>query len=232
MPIRIPKLSRTEEEEYRKCLQQMQAEGIDVEVPERWLQQAGPLDIFIAGGPATFIFDLPGGGAAFAIWVRLVARGPVTVFDCAMTTAWDDQIVLQAFFDERTPLWRLGQVDYPRSQVLNMRIMESLHFDYDCTVEGVILFVGLHPMPEASYHGMTVPFTLVFLDQNENEIRIEAELFVDRTWKRKPTNVSPKSSLYDSVEIPETREAIVSQDSAVPTAPDPDAQKPGGQEGN
>jgi hypothetical protein len=36
--------------------------------------------------------------------------------DCAMTTAWDNQIVLQAFFDERTPRWRLGQVDYPRER--------------------------------------------------------------------------------------------------------------------
>jgi hypothetical protein len=206
MHIRIPRLGRREKEEYFRWLQQMQAEGIDVEVPELRLQQPGPLDILIAGGPATGIFDLPGGGAAFVIWVRLVAGRPVTVLDCAMTTAWDDQIVLQGFFDERTPLWRLGHVAFPRSQVLNMRIMDSLHLGYHKMVEGVILFTGLKPMPESFHHGMIAPFTLVLVDQNENEVRVQAELFVDRTWQHERKVVHPKSSLRDPVEIPETSE--------------------------
>jgi hypothetical protein len=207
MPIRIQRLSRREEAEHLICLQQMQAEGIDVEIPERWLEQARSLDVFVAGGPATVIFDLPGGGAAFAIWVRLVARRRVTILDCAMTTAWDDQIVLQGFFDDRTPLCRLGRLEYPRSEVLNQRVMNSLKFHgYDDTVEGVILFTGLKPMPEAFHHGMTVPFTLAFLDQNENGIPKDGELFVDRTWKRENKFVGRASSLYGPEETSATRE--------------------------
>ena len=52
------------------------------------------------------------------------------------------------------------------------RIMNSLKFHgYDDMVEGVILFTGLKAMPVEFYHGMVVRFTLIFLDQNENEIR-------------------------------------------------------------
>jgi hypothetical protein len=224
MPTIKRSLTRPEKVDNLARAKKMRADGVDLQIREEWLESARSLNITVGGGLASMVFDLPGGGAAFAVWVRLVAQRPVIVLDCAMTTAWDNQIVFQAFFDERTPRWRLGQVDYPRSEVLNMRIMDSLSLDYGKMVEGMIFFTGLKPMPEAFHHGMTVPFTLVFLDQNEDEIRIEAELFVDRTWKRKPTNVSPKSGLYDPVEIPETREAIVSQDSPVPTAPDPVAK--------
>jgi hypothetical protein len=224
MPIRKPRLSRTEEEEYRRCLQQMQAEGIDVEIPERWLQQACPLDIFIAGGPVTSIFDLPGGGAAFAIWVRLAARRPVTVFDCAMTTARDDQIVLQAFFDERTPLWRLGHRDFPRREVLNMRIMDALTLNYGRMIEGWILAVGLKPMPEAFHHGMTVPFTMALLDQNENEICQAGELFVDRTWKREDKFVGRGSGLYGRDETSATSEPAFRPNLNVGRVPRPDPE--------
>ncbi len=205
-------VSRREEAEYLTCLQQMEAEGIAVVIPERWLEKTRSLDIFIAGRPATVIFDLPGGSAAFAIWVRLVARRRVTILDCAMTTAWDDQIVLEGFFDERTSHCWLGRRDYPRSQVLNPRIMNSLKFHgYDDMVEGVILFTGLKPMPVEFYHGMAVPFTLIFLDQNENEIRQEADLFVDRTWRREQKVARQISSLYERAEGSATSDPGLSQ---------------------
>jgi hypothetical protein len=115
-----------------------------------------------------------------------------------MTTAWDDQIVLEGFFDERTSHCWLGRRDYPRSQVLNQRIMNSLKFHgHDDMVEGVILFTGLKPMPVEFYHGMAVRFTLIFLDQNENEIRQEADLFVGRTWRREQKVARQNSSLYE-----------------------------------
>ena len=87
---------------------EMKAAGVDVEIPHRRLEKSRSLDIFVAGGPVSFIFDMPGGGAAFAIWVRLVARRLVILLDWAMTTAWDDQIAPQ-YFDDRIELWRLGQ---------------------------------------------------------------------------------------------------------------------------
>jgi hypothetical protein len=184
---------------------EMKAAGVNVEIAQRPLEKSRRLDIFIACGPARFIFDMPGGGAAFAVWVRLVARSLVTVLNCAVTTAWDDQIVLQAFFDERTPLWRLGQKDFPQSEVLVMRIMDALTLNPGRMAEGWILAVGLKPMPEAFHHGMTVPFTLELLDQYENVIPQDAELFVDRTCKPKNEFVRQESGLFS----PDKASAII-----------------------
>ena len=97
------------------------------------------------------------------------------------------------FLTNREPHWWLGHRDFPRSQVLNQRIMNSLKFHgADDTVEGVILFTGLKPMPLEFYQGMAVPFTLIFLDQNENEIRQGADLSVDRTWEPERKVARPK----------------------------------------
>ena len=184
---------------------EMKAAGVDVEIPQRRLEKSRRLDIFVAGGFATYVFDMPGGGAAFAIWVRLVARRLVILLDWAMTTAWDDQIVPQAFFDERTDPWRLGQRDFPRSEVLNMRIMDALTLNPGRMAEGWLLAVGLKPMPEAFHHGMTVPFTLELWDQYENVIPQDAELFVDRRYKPKNKFVRQESGLYS----PDETSAII-----------------------
>jgi hypothetical protein len=225
MPVRIHQLSRREEAEYLIRLQQMQAEGIAVEIPERWLEKARSLDIFVAGGPATFIFDMPGGGAAFAIWVRLVARRLVTLLEWAMTTAWDDQIVPQAFFDERTPLWRLGQKVFPQREVLNMRIMDALTLNPGRKVEGCLLAVGLKPMPEAFHHGMTAPFTLELWDQYENVIPQDAELFVDRTCKPKNKFVRQESGLYSPDQTSAIIEPALRPNLNRGRVPDPDAER-------
>ncbi len=171
------------------------------------------------------IFDLPGGGAAFAIWVRLVARRRVTILDCAMTTAWDDQIVPQAFFDERTPLWRLGQKVFPQREVLNMRIMDSLTLNPGRMVEGCLLAVGLKPMPEAFHHGMTAPFTLELWDQYENVIPQDAELFVDRTCKPKNKFVRQESGLYSADQTSAIIEPAFRPSLNRGRVPDPDAER-------
>jgi hypothetical protein len=84
MSVRKLRLSREEEAEYIDCLKKMKAAGVNIEIPQRYLEKACPLNIFIAGGPASFLFDLPGGGAAFAIWVRLTAPRRITTLDCAI----------------------------------------------------------------------------------------------------------------------------------------------------
>jgi hypothetical protein len=56
--------------------------------------------------------------------------------------------------------------------------------------------------------------TLKLLDQNENEIRQEAELFGDGSMKPENRPVRPQSSLNSPGGIPELREPVVSQDPA------------------
>ena len=189
----------------------MQAEGIDVEVPELWLQRARPLDIFVDGGPKSFIFDLPDGRAGYVIGLRMVPRRRVTLLHyCQITTAWDDQIMLDGGLDNREgrpPMYRLFQLLYPLNQVLNQRIENQLKFQgRGQMAEGFLLASGLKPFPGDYHHGMAAPIVLTLFDQNENEICQNAELFVDRTWQHERKVVHPKSSLRDPVEIPETSE--------------------------
>ena len=165
------------------------------------------------------------GGAAYAIWVRLVARRRLTLTDCKGVTDWDDEIGPVGYFDDREPIWWLGHQDFPRRQVLNPRLNSLKFHGFDYAVEGVILFTGLKPMPELQ-HGMTVPFTLVLLDQNENEIEKHAELFVDRTWKRKNNFVYRESALRDSDETSGTSKPGFSRNLNVGPVREPDAELP------
>jgi hypothetical protein len=163
------------------------------------------------------VFDLPGGSAAYAIRVRLVARRPVTITDCGLVTDWDNDITLVGYFDDREPVWWLGQQDFPKRQVLNPRIMDNLRFrGYDDTVGGVILITGLKPMPKELHHGMVVPSTMAFLDQNRDEICHRPELFVDRTWKRERVALT-RRSLFAAEDIPEMRiKPLNREDSGAP----------------
>jgi len=219
MPTMKRNLSRSEILANLARARKMRADGVDIQVPAEWEEAARPLDIVVGGGSEAMVFDLKGGSAGYAIWVRLVARRRITLTDCRLLTPWDKGITLVGYFDDREPVWWLGNIDFPRRQVLNPRIMNELRFHgYDYTVAGVILATGLKPIPEAFHHGMTVPFTSVFEDQNGSEISQDSILFVDRTWKRKPGAARPRTSLFDPVEIPVVREPF-SENSGVSAPP-------------
>ena len=82
MPIRKPHLNRAEQARYHAAAQELHSAGLDVDVPEEWLQDSHFLDVAVAGGPATGAFDLPNAGVGlrdlrapggYAIWVDFVA---------------------------------------------------------------------------------------------------------------------------------------------------------------
>ena len=225
MPITKQNLTRAERSEHLARAKRMRADGVDIEIRAEWLESCRPLDIVVAGPPASLVCDLPSAGVGYVILVRLVARWRVSLLDCQITTQYDDQIALENF-DERTPLCRFGWLEFPRNQVLNHRIERSLRLHgRNQMVEGVILARGLKPVPELYHHDTFLPFELTFLDQSENEIRPEAKLFVDRTWRPKRTVVCPKSSLFDP-QIANEGEPVVTHGSSVRTSPRHNAEFP------
>ena len=230
VPIRRPRLSRREEAEYRRCLQEMQAEGIDVDIPDP-PEHVPALDISVVGGLATLIFNLPSGLAGYAICLRLVAgkSGLILPDEPRTTTKFDDQIVPESF-DQRFPLCKLGQCEYPTAEVLNDRFPLKFHRPGDL-IEGVILATGLEPIPKEYLQGMTVPLKLTFEDQFGNEISAEAELSVDRSTKPRKRLVGPISSLDGPEGISATSELGVGQNLNVGAVPDPDAKFPKNQVG-
>ena len=211
------RLSRSEEAEYRRCLREMRAEGIDVNSPDDSPEHVPALDITVVGGLVSLIFNLPSGLAGYAIWLRLVARrSGLILSDCEITTKSDDQIVLECF-DLGGPDCRFGQCWYHKSEVLNDRFPLIFHRRGQM-VEGVILATGLKPIPKEYVQGMTVPFQLTVWDQFRNEINVESKLSVDRSTTPRPKLVRSQISLRDSVSIPETREPLGREDPVVPAA--------------
>ncbi|HEX3352952.1 MAG TPA: hypothetical protein VHS34_09035 [Terriglobales bacterium] len=185
--------------------------GVDLQIPEEWEERARPLDIMVDGDFPATAFDLDSGTAAYAVWVRLVARRRVMLMDCRLATSCDDDIRLTGNFDNGEPTWWLGHQDFPRRQVLNPRIENHLKFyGYGHTMEGVILATGSKGIPESWHHGTTAPITISFLDQNRDEISQSADLFVDRTWARKRISVR-RNGLRSLEEIPKERDRLGSE---------------------
>jgi hypothetical protein len=190
----------------------MLAAGVNIQIREEWREQVpakDALDIRIAGSVATFVFELTAARAGYVISVRLVGRAPGAILDCRLTTSWDDDIVLASFSDDGDSMCRLGHLQYPRRQVLNPRIANSMRFAPGKMIEGVIMATGANPIPEAYRHGLIVPIQLAFLDQNQNEIQENADLFVDRLYKLKSKSMPRRSGLYDRGTIVPTGAEVI-----------------------
>jgi hypothetical protein len=178
MPTRKPHLNRAEQSQHLITLRQLQAPG--VEIPDDLLENSRALNITVARGPASWVFD-SSRGTFYAISVRLVAEQPCTLSGCRMRTDWDDHIVLRSFEEERQ-VCRLGPLSFAREEVLNQRIENALRFDRRGDwFEGMILANGLRPIPEKYLDGASVPFQLIFEDVSGEEIREAANLLVTRT---------------------------------------------------
>jgi len=215
MPTSRQRLTKSEIAAHLTRAESMLAAGVNIQIRDEWREPARVqdhnLDIAVAGGCATFVFDLTAARAGYIIFVRLVGQALGAVLDCRLTTAWDDDIVLASFSDDGDSMCRLGHLQYPRRQVLNPRIANSMRFAAGQMIEGVIMATGANPIPETHRHGLVVPIQLAFLDQNQNEIRKNAELFVDRGYKLQRKSMPRKSGLYDRGTIVRTSAEVINQ---------------------
>jgi hypothetical protein len=115
MPNLKRRLSRLEEATHRDYLRQLQAEGIDVEIPEN----SRALDIVLE---ESMVFESATGGVHYAVLTRLVPeRSGFIVTGWELNTDYDDQIVPESF-DDRHLIFRLGGQEYCRREVLNPRM--------------------------------------------------------------------------------------------------------------
>ena len=209
MPIIKRSLTRAEMASHLARANQLRAMGVDIEMPEEWQQNSCPIGVVVGGVPASVVFEVPSGLVGYVVWLRLVARSRVTLIDCRLTAHWDDAITLETF-DERSPICRFSGLEYPRSEVLNARLENSLRFHYrGQMVEDMILASGLKRIPDSYRTGMIAPLQITFIDSLEHETSVEANLYVDRTAKRKNTALRPRSSgLYAPLENPAASERI------------------------
>jgi hypothetical protein len=165
-----------------------------MDIPEDWLD-CEPLIIRTGDDHTTLVADTQHGNAVYVIWVQLVARAPITLLDCQITSQLDDQILLASPIED-VQYCKHGFMEFPRNQVLNSRLENGLKLRPGQTIEGTILAFGLRPIPAAYWHGGHLPCTIVFTDQYENRFSREIAVCADRTWKSRKIVAVPDGGLY------------------------------------
>ena len=208
MPIRKPQLSRADKAAYLACLQQLQAEGIGVEIPDDWLEPC-PLKITPSRGPGT-VGNLGGSNTVYEIGLCMVAQSRVVVADYAISCPWDDQIDLP-YLTERGGHKKFGPLNYLATEVLNDRFDKPFVLNRGYHAEGLIIAYGCAPIPEQYAHGAIVPLQLTFTDTLERKIEVELRLLVERRAKQMDAAVRPGRGLYGPWDNQEVSEAVISE---------------------
>ena len=104
-----PRLSRAKEAEHRDYLRKLQAEGVDVEIPEEWQEHARALNIVVGGPAENMVFESATGGVHYAVLVRpAVERSGMILTDWDLSINYDDQIVPESS-DDRDPASENGR---------------------------------------------------------------------------------------------------------------------------
>ncbi len=197
MPIRRRTLTQAERNEYLVRAEQLRASGVEIEISELWREPNHPLDILVAPPPTSTVCEFRNGAIGYAPFVRLLARSAVTLWDCDISTVFDDQIVLASFHDD--PICRLGTAEYLPSEVLNLRIESGLRLSRGQMVEGYILATGLQRVP-IEYGELPLPFEIIFSNQFGDEFANGGMFAVSRAPRAKAAGRRWGTGLYGESE--------------------------------
>jgi hypothetical protein len=210
MPNLKRRLSRLEEATHRDYLRQLQAEGIDVEIPEEWQEYSRDLDIVLG---ESVVFESATGGVHYAVLTRFIAeRSGLIVTDWDLNTDYDDQIVPESF-DDRHLIFKLGGQEYYRREVLNPRIEKNLALSRSPIVEGWLLATGISKIPPQYSNFAVAPFRLTIWDQFGDEIAVQRGNFsVLRKVQRDTTGMRKGTGLYGLDATGKPRELSIEED--------------------
>jgi hypothetical protein len=213
MPNRIRRPGQMEEAEYRRCLREMQAEGIDVDISDGW-QEPCPLKI-TQGRQPSLVCDLGGNNSAFAVWVRVVSQCRVIVPDYEISSEWDEGSIDLPYLRETRGRYKFGTLDYAVTEVLNDQLERGLRFNFrGDMVEGVIIAYGCQAVPE-TYHG-AVSVRVTLIDALERTAQTEIQLLVGRrVSKRVQSPVRSGGRLYIPDELENTNPPTLPKSSVV-----------------
>jgi hypothetical protein len=103
MPSRKRRLNRADQAQFLNSVRALYVAGFNMEISEELLEDSRALDIAVAEGPASSVFE-SSRGTFYATDTCLVARQPCTLLNCRMLTDWDEHIVLRSFDDETCAL--------------------------------------------------------------------------------------------------------------------------------
>ena len=196
MPILKRRLTRSEQFDHLARAKQMRAAGVDVQIRDEWWEAARPLNVTITPFHS-HVYDLQRGGAAYAVWVRLVAKWQTTVTHCELLTEVDCGIELIEF-DDCQPSLSLRAPSFSAARGSQSALDEppsELPWSRPHGRRCNLVRWPATPARPAAWHGPTLHADI--FDPNENESCKAGEVFVDRTGKPRNQPLSRPSGLYD-----------------------------------
>jgi hypothetical protein len=218
MPVRRTQLSREEKARYLSRVQDLRSAGVDCELPDELQQSSRSLDILVGPSEANILCELPIGGTAYAIWVRLVALvGNLFLESVAIQSDWDpESIVLSS---HQRGLYRLEPaVSLTEKEVLNHRFENGLRFHRPGDVaEGWVVASGLRSIPDKYLDWMNTKLTLTFTDQFGDDHSKQAEASVQRSAHLRDSDVRVQKSQAAAFPAVCEESEIISPDSGLYT---------------
>jgi len=182
MPVKRTRLVRAQQDVYLARAQELQAAGLNCEIPDEWQENSRSLDIFVAPREGNILCEISTGVTAYAIWMQLVAlRSNLILQNFRMASEWDSESI--ALCSARGELYRVGAAfEFTEDETLNHRIERGLHFRRRGEVaEGWLLASGHRPIPEKYPDWITTELRITFTDQFGHDHSARAKATLDRS---------------------------------------------------
>lgn len=134
-------------------------------------------------------FDLKCGRSGYMVSIRItVTHEPLTMVDIFLGLPWTDP-GLSLIADPLESGARYGQYWFPgndtlafeRRVVVNHVVNINRRLRRGGTIEGLLLWVGSEPIPDALVHGVRFPASVIVLDQFDNRYAFEVSMWADRS---------------------------------------------------
>src|SRR6266852_1582305 len=176
------------------------ANGVPLNI-DRHDENAGLLMRQIGAVAESRAFDLKDGRSGYIVNIRItITQGAFAVAGFALELPWADGGLLLV----EDPLesgarynnyWFPGNdtLAFDRTAVINHFANVRRLLRRGKTIEGLLLWVGSEPIPEAFVHGVLFPASLIVFDQYGNSFPAEVDLWADRSEREARDNRTRKS---------------------------------------
>jgi hypothetical protein len=206
MPYRQTRFNRAENAEFVLCLQQLRAEGVDLEISSEWIEPSPDPDRLtleqIHHTATATIYDLPSSAVAIVLPTRMtVLKAGLLVVDVGIMTPWDDFLLEviepgESFVNEHL---MSGVLPEPSPTILNRWLRSEVPLR-PRRIEGVILAEGWTNLPAECQDEMPVTIKLSIEDERHNQLSFDFEVRVDRNLKRRYEREQKKH--FQSIQVP------------------------------
>jgi hypothetical protein len=195
MPEKRTRLIRAQQAKYLERAQELQAAGVDCEIPIAWEENGRSLDIFVAPHEGNILCELSNGITACAIGVDILAlTGNLILKEFSIVSEWGSEFI--ALCPNAKGLFRVGSAfEFAELETLNHRIENGLRFSRrGDAAAGWLLASSNQPIPDEYRPCMITELRLTFTDQFGHCHSAQAQATLQRSGRLKDADFRvPKS---------------------------------------